>query len=162
MLLSPKFFLTGLLTAVAVLASGQGYFHSKSLLDSAAVANQQTVILKENDSFTIVTSLPLLTNSMALSFKNNKSGYRLFLKQVKKNKQPVTSADDIIKAPYKQQLLHSITELLQNGQCLVYNKINKNLEKNITIEHYRSGATTRLKFKSMHGGIVWDAKENRP
>ena len=143
-----------LISCKAFASYSQGYFITRPLLDSAAIENNQIIILKETGSFIIVAPFKKFTDGLKYDEKDKK-----LLLLFEKKAAAVLHADSIVKkAALKSKLANKTAALLHSGNCLVYNKLSKRAEKTVTVEKYLSGNTKGKRFKTEDGLILLETK----
>ncbi len=152
-----------LLVCIALPTSlmGQGYFYTKPLYDSAFIEKKQVVILSETDNFVIITTNNILIETLNRTALTGNEADAALLNQLKQQKAPKLFADSFLQLSSQLARLQLHTaRLLQNGNCLVFNKGKQQLEKNITIEKYWINEQKGLRFKSSDGNLFFETTES--
>ncbi|HMO63004.1 MAG TPA: hypothetical protein PKC39_08655 [Ferruginibacter sp.] len=140
---------------------GQGYFYTKTLPDSALLAAKPVVILLETDEFIIATALQQLNSSLwATRHDAGNTEDSTLLSLLKQSAAQQIHTDSLCKNHALQTRIQQHTaHLLQNGQCLLYNKKHKYLEKTIVVEKYWMSDIKGRRFKSNAGIVFFETAE---
>ncbi len=133
-----NFFLIFFCTTISV-SYGQANKTKKILLDSTSFTNKtRIIVLIETDTFLVFTTYNLFIDNCKKYIKeHNIKGDKVLLKRFKADKSKIIYADSLTKNDMnKSRLLFRKADLFDSGQCLVYNKKIKSLEKFIELEIY--------------------------
>ncbi len=135
---------------------GQTNESTKQLLDSTTLTqNSRTVILMETDTFIVFTTFKLFVDNCKQFIKEHDLDWdKDLLKLFTADNSIIIYADSLTKTNMnKSRLIFRMADLLESGQCLVYNKHKKLLEKLVDIETYTTsfvnGRSIRNKDKQL-------------
>jgi hypothetical protein len=109
--------------------------------DSTILKKDRIVILRETDSFTLFTSYVIFQDNLKKFIKEYGVDWdKDLLGKLQKRQERIIWASKVANTPLAVSRVDFRTaELLQNGKCLVYNKLTKKLARTITIKFYRVG-----------------------
>ena len=160
-----KLFRNTLLTlfiASTFVSFGQSTNTVKNLLDSALITqSNRTVILMETDTFLLLTTYKLFKDNCKLFIKEYDLDWdRDLLKLFIGNKSKIIYADSITKtAMNKSRLIFRMADLLESGNCLVYNKKKKRLEKTVATEIYSTKFITGRAFMTKENFLIFKTED---
>lgn len=127
------------------------------LLDSISLKkNERLFILMETDSFTVVTTEKFLMKDCKDWIKKyNIDWDKELLSSLEKEKSQVVHADSLTEsAKIKSRLKFRIASLLEKGNCIVYNKQRRKLEKLVSSEYYQTQYINGRAFKTKQNWII--------
>jgi hypothetical protein len=125
------------------------------LLDSAFLTkNTRTIVLIETDTFLVLTTYELFVENCESVIKKYNVNWDIdLLKLFIVDNSKIIYADSLTKTDInKSRIAFRIASLIENGQCLVYNKQKMLLEKSLIIENYEGFDVSgrRMKTKDNH------------
>jgi hypothetical protein len=136
---------------------GQTTESSKQLLDSTTLTkNTRTIILLENDTFVVFTTYKLFVYNFKLFIKEHDLDWdKDLLKLFTTNNSKIIYADSLTKTNMnKSRLIFRMANLLESGQCLVYNKQKKILEKLVDTEIYTTSFIIGRRIKTKEKYLI--------
>jgi len=145
--------------AATFVSYGQINNSTKILLDSSfLVKNVREVMLLETDTFTIVTNYELFVENCRQFIKEyNLDLDKDLLKLFTSDNSKIIYADSVVKTNIsKSRLVYRIADLLEYGQCLVYNKQNKILEKFVKTEKYTNSFVSGRRMKTKDNLLIYE------
>ena len=128
---------------------------SVKLLDSISLKkNEKYLVLKETDTFKIVTAERTLFKNCEKFIKAHNIDFDKQLLNVLKANNEI-HLDSLEMTPkLKSRLMFRIASLIEEGNCLVLNKQNRKLERSMIIENYLIENIKGRKFKTEHKTLV--------
>ena len=115
-------------------------------------------MLLETDTFTIVTNYELFVENCRQFIKEyNLDLDKDLLKLFTSDNSKIIYADSVVKTNIsKSRLVYRIADLLEYGQCLVYNKQNKILEKFVKTEKYTNSLVSGRRMKTKDNWLIFE------
>jgi|GEM_PF-6879997 len=142
---------------MTLISFGQTTESTKQLLDSTTLTqNSRTVILMENETFIVFTTYKLFVDNCKLFIKEHDLDWdKDLLKLFTADNSKIIYADSLTKTNMnKSRLIFRMADLLESGQCLVYNKQKKLLEKLVDTEIYTTSFVNGRRIKTKEKYLI--------
>ena len=131
-----------------------------NMLDSNSFKKyNRQVILIQNDTFLVLTSDKLFIENYNKYLKKNKDveNDKMILKVIKSDTSNTIYLNNIMKIISGKHLLDCIlVDILEKGNCVVFNKQTKKIEKKIYIDKYYPYSQIRIKFFTKPNHLIFD------
>jgi hypothetical protein len=157
-------FYTILLFLSPLQSSGQRNLDSSTtrnvdLIAAKNIKKNKRIPVAENDSFIVYASFNLIVDNLTKfieehDVEDDKRLRSVFFNPAKSFERNMQDIENDIKL--KERLNFRTADLLEKGQCLVYNKFSKSFESRILITRYWKNWWTGLRFADRQGNVFLD------